>query len=231
MIDQALAIIAPHHCYGCDDSGSILCQCCKNYIQDEAFSGCVICYQATGGDNLCTRHHLPYSRLWCITERQGAMTQALDAYKFQRARSGFQVFAELLDDSLPELPPETVVVPVTTAPKNVRLRGYDHIELIARRFARLRRLEVCKLLARKNNLTQHFAKNLAQRRRQAAGFFEIRGEVDEKLPHLLIDDIFTTGSTIKAAADCMAEAGISEVWVAVITRQIDQKLKASKLKP
>lgn len=192
--------------------------------------GCVVCHQSTVDDNLCQSHHLPYSRLWCVAGRKGALALALDAYKFQRSRFGHRVLAELLDDRLPELPPETVVVPVTTAPKNVRTRGYDHIELISQHFAKLRNLDMSKLLIRKSNATQHFAKNLAERRSQATEFFEFRGEADKKRPHLLIDDIFTTGSTIGAAAKCLVDAGASDIWVAIIARQSDKKLGSSGLK-
>lgn len=230
MLDQALAIIAPHHCYGCDSPGSLICQCCKSYILEEAFSGCVVCGVTVTEDNLCDAHALPYYRLWCVAGREGVIEKAIDTYKFQRAKSGYRVFAELLDGRLPDLPDDTIIVPVTTAPKNVRLRGYDHINLIADHLARLRSLEVKRLLVRRSNATQHFAKNLAKRREQAAEFFSIKGEINKNRPYLLIDDIFTTGSTVRAAADCLVEAGAPEVWVAVIARQINQKPKPEPLK-
>jgi len=39
------------------------------------------------------------------------------------------------------------------------------------------------------------------------------------VPYLLVDDVMTTGSTLKYAARALKQAGASQVWVAVIARQ------------
>jgi predicted amidophosphoribosyltransferase len=108
---------------------------------------------------------------------------------------------------------------VPTAPKNVRFRGYDHMALVARALAKRRGWTVSTALRRRSNVTQHFAKTATERRRHAKDFFEVRGSVNIDQPHLVIDDIFTTGSTVEAAADCLKQAGATEVWVGVIARQ------------
>lgn len=115
------------------------------------------------------------------------------------------------------------MVPIPTTPHNIRIRGYDHMLLTARALARRRNWCVAPLLSRRNNTTQHFAKSAAERRRQAVGFFEIQKKPEVDRTYLIIDDIYTTGSTIKAAADCLAQAGASAIWVAVVARQAGEK--------
>ena len=219
MIDRLLAIIAPHRCYGCGDESAILCDCCKNDIFETPFTVCVVCRELAARDNLCNRHALPYTHLWCAAKREGALEATIDAYKFHRVRAAAHVLAELLDTSLPDLGTKVVIVPVPTAPKNVRIRGYDHMALVARALAKRRGWTVSTALRRRSNVTQHFAKTATERRRHAKDFFEVRGSVNIDQPHLVIDDIFTTGSTVEAAADCLKQAGATEVWVGVIARQ------------
>jgi ComF family protein len=219
MIDRLLAIIAPHRCYGCGDEGAILCDCCKNDIFETPFTTCVVCREPTAQDNLCSRHTLPYTRLWCVAKREGVLEAVIDGYKFRRVRAAADVLAELLDTSLPDLGPNVVVVPVPTAPRNVRIRGYDHMVLVARALAKRRGWRVSPLLKRQTNATQHFAKTAVVRRKQAKHFFVVHGTIAPDVPYLVIDDIFTTGSTIEAAADCLKRAGAAEVWIGVIARQ------------
>lgn len=220
MIDRLLSIIAPHHCYGCGEYGTVLCDCCKNYIYDESFSQCIVCGTALSGQtNLCPKHQLPYSRLWCITRREGTIEKLIDAYKFQRVVAAAGILAEILDEQLPELPADTVIVPIPTTPHNIRLRGYDHMLKIAKILAKKRGWRVGGLLSRNSNVTQHFAKTAAERRHQAKDFFKIRQLPEPEAPYLLLDDIFTTGSTIEAAADCLRRAGVNDVAVAIIARQ------------
>ncbi len=218
MIDEILARIAPHHCYGCGITGAILCERCKNYISDRPFLSCAVCTQSTRGANLCRKHRLPYQQLWCVGARTGALADVIDAYKFERVRAAYRDVAVLLDRRLPPLPPDTLVVPIPTTPHNIRRRGYDHMRLVARELAKRRGLHDAQLLSRRNNVTQHFTKSAAERRKQAAGFFELRHEFTGDVPILLIDDIFTTGATVRAGAECLRYAGYSTITAAILVR-------------
>lgn len=219
MIDSLIRILAPHHCHNCSILGDILCDCCKNYILDEPFSGCVICGLASVSDNICEKHQLPYQRLWCVARREGALGHIIDDFKFRRLREAHKALAELIDRRLPNLPQDVVVVAVPTAPKNIRIRGYDHMKLVAKALAKRRGWQLIEPIRRKSNQTQHFAKSAKQRRSQAKEFFEVRRQVNPEPTYLLIDDIFTTGATLKAATDCLKQAGAETIWTAVIARQ------------
>ena len=118
-----------------------------------------------------------------------------------------------------------MVVPVPTAPTNIRKRGYDHMLLVARQFARRRGLRVERPLVRQANVTQHYARSAAERRKQAQQFFRARG-VRADVPYLILDDIFTTGSTIKAAAQMLRAAGARDIRVGIIARQGNDKKAA-----
>ncbi len=220
MLDDVLSIIAPHRCYKCGILGQSLCRNCKNYIASQAFRSCLVCGRFLIHENLCSRHRLPYRHAWCVARRRGVISQLINDLKFHRAFANAKVLAQLLDARLPVFSPDTVIVPIPTTPANIRRRGYDHMVLIARHLARRRKLKVSRLLKRRNNVTQHFAKNLTERRKNADGFFKIDAKVDPNKHYLVMDDIFTSGSTVRAAAQCLRQAGAKQVSVVVLARQV-----------
>lgn len=218
MFDWLLTLIAPHSCYGCGDLGQLLCQKCKNYITRQPLSGCLVC-GASATRGICRRHKLPYQRAYCVGRRQGVLKRLIDDYKFHRVQAAASVLAALFDATLPRFDQPVVLVPIPTAPRNTRRRGYDHMRLAARQLARRRGLPLRSLLYRRSNAVQHFAVNAAQRRRQAKEFFGLRGAVSPDATYILLDDIFTTGSTLREAANVLREAGATDIAIAVIARQ------------
>jgi len=158
------------------------------------------------------------------------VARLIDDYKFHRVRAVSGVLARLLDELLPEYDASTVVVPVPTAPTNIRKRGYDHMLLVARQFARRRGLRVERPLVRQTNVTQHYARSAAERRKQAQWFFRA-SDVRADTPYLILDDIFTTGSTIKAAAQTLRAAGALDIRVGIIARHRNDKKATTKTRP
>ena len=218
MLDRLLALLAPHHCYSCGLTGTLLCEKCKKHIMATSFRDCVVCGRPTTENN-CQQHRLPYQQAYVVSPRQGVVARLLDDLKFQRVQAAAHTAAELLEARLPVLHPQTVIVPIPTIARHVRRRGYDHMKLIGRAISRRRRLPMRCLLRRRTNVTQHVAATAVQRRRQAQRFFRVVGQIDDQARYLIIDDIFTTGSTIKAAATVLRQAGARYVDIAVVARQ------------
>ena len=168
--------------------------------------------------NLCDSHQQPYDMLWCFGYRRGSVAKIIDDYKFRRVRAAAGILGDLLDSTLLELPADAVIVSIPTTSRNMRCRGYDHMQLIAKDLARKRKVGYSSLLCRRNNVVQHAARSSRQRKRQAKEFFEVSQPVDQKKLYVIIDDIFTTGSTLAAAAGCLKQAGAENVQAAVIAR-------------
>ena len=218
MLDKLLSLMAPHHCCGCDKIGSLLCGNCINYIKDETKMVCLVCHRPTAKMWLCSDCKVPYERAWAVGNREGVLQRLIGLYKFERAKSGYKELGDLLLSSLPELPPETIIVPIPTVSGHVRERGYDHMLLIARYVAKKRGLRLQCLLERKTGTKQRQA-GASQRESQAKRAFSVNGVIDGSVPYLLLDDVITTGATLKYASKALVDAGAKHVWVAVIARQ------------
>ena len=218
MIDHVLKTIAPHHCYSCQKTGSTLCDNCKYDIISEPFEQCVNCLALrTGNNGICANCQTPYSRSWAVGERQDTLERLLNGYKFSFEKESSKVLASLLDQALPVLPDQTVITYIPTVSSHIRQRGYDHARLIAKEFAKIRHLSCRAVLDRATNSKQVGASRSA-RMQQAKHAFASRS-VDTSKTYLVIDDIFTTGSTMKYASKVLLDAGAQDVCIAVIARQ------------
>jgi ComF family protein len=146
------------------------------------------------------------------------LQRLIGLYKFERLQAANRSLSDLLLNIVPELPAQTIVVPVPTVSSHIRERGYDHMLLIARRFAVSRHLRLAKALGRTTDTKQRQA-SARQRIAQAKAAFEVTEDIVTGVPYLLIDDVMTTGATIKYAVQALKRAGATQVWVAVIARQ------------
>ena len=228
MIDELLAIIAPHHCYLCGETGPILCQSCKYDIASDAQTGCIVCGSATE-NGICSSCRTSYEKAWCVGERIDELERLLDDYKFERVRAAHVVLADLLHLVLPVLPSNTIIVPVPTIAPHIRQRGYDHTVLIAKRLAKLRDLP-CRHLLKHNGVSTQRGANRKTRIAQAKQAYRVYSDIDRSINYLLVDDIVTTGATLQYAAKTLKDAGATDVWVAAIARQPLDKAHSHLLK-
>ena len=106
------------------------------------------------------------------------------------------------------------LVPLPTINRHIRERGFDHIGLICKKTG----LPVERVLLRNKNTVQVGA-SLEQRREQAKQAY-LLGSVDLNKKYLLVDDVWTTGSSMMAAANLMREAGVKNLAICSIARSI-----------
>ena len=187
------------------------------------YTTCVLCDRRLKHGNYCGRHHFPVRQIYCLLLRRGAVLRAIDALKFERKLAVINDLVDITNELLPQLPANSVLVPVPTTPRNARIRGYDHMKLICRQLGRVRNIPVEQVIQRRNNVTQHFTKSAKQRRLQAKEFFQVTDNIDPAKHYYLVDDIFTTGATVREAAHCLRQAGATSVTIIVLTRHDSQK--------
>lgn len=112
-----------------------------------------------------------------------------------------------------------VIVPVPLHARRERERGFNQAELIANLFAQRFGLVVNKKLRRAVYTRQQAALSGEERRKNLtdAFMFEI---IDGVVPAnvLLVDDVFTTGSTLKECAKALKAAGVQTVWGLVLAK-------------
>jgi ComF family protein len=106
-----------------------------------------------------------------------------------------------------------LVIPVPLHRSRERIRGFNQAELIA---SRLGLPMAPRLLHRRKNTPSQTGLTRNERKRNLAGAFEARGVVKGTL--IVVDDVYTTGSTMNEIARTLKRAGAERVEVLTVAR-------------
>lgn len=217
MLEWFLDHVAPHYCCSCGEIGALLCESCKYDIVSEPYVGCLLCGRLSLS-GACSQCQPGIDRSWCGGERRDGLETLINRYKFEYARAAYEPLGNIILSTLPDLPENTVIVPIPTIRPHVRQRGYDHVLLVARYVAAKRHLTLGSTLVRRTATVQRGASRSA-RIAQAKEAFMVQGVIDPIAPYLLLDDVVTTGSTLRYAAQTLKDAGVTTVWAVAAARQ------------
>lgn len=123
----------------------------------------------------------------------------------------------LLVSQLRTLPEVDLVVPVPLHWRRQWRRGFNQTALLASALAKQHRLPLADSLRRPLAHRRQQGSNANQRRAAMHGSFISKDPLDGQRI-LLVDDVITTGSTVRAASHALLEAGAASVTVAALCR-------------
>lgn len=117
-----------------------------------------------------------------------------------------------------EVPAADVITYIAPDPVRQLRRGHHPAERLAAELAVRWRLPAAPLLARRVSVARQTGLRSAERRRNLRGVFAAEGPVPERI--VLVDDVYTTGATVTAAAGALRAAGASVVFVVTLARAV-----------
>jgi predicted amidophosphoribosyltransferase len=141
----------------------------------------------------------------------GPARQVVTDLKYHNDR---RVLSRLADGlaALLEPPPDVIVTWIPTTAARRRRRGFDQAALLARAVARRWRVPCRDLLLRRAGPAQT-GRSLVDRQRDVA--VVARSPRPLTAPIVLIDDVVTTGATLRGGADALRAAGAP--WIGALT--------------
>lgn len=158
-----------------------------------------------------------WTALWAY---DGAVRESILRYKFDKRRSYGKHFGSLLAKKVEEDFGDNfdviVYVPVSLL-RNIK-RGYDQVQVLAKPMAKHFGLKLHKVLRKsRRNATQSTLESLEEREKNVQGVYRaIAPHLVSGKRVLLLDDIITTGSTVKECARVLRAAGANKVLCAAI---------------
>ncbi|MGN0376506.1 MAG: ComF family protein [Suilimivivens sp.] len=224
VIETSLDLIFPRRCAVCDEPvgriGKGVCRNCESEIIYIKAPFCMKCGKQLKreegefcGD--CMRKKHLYIQGTALYE-YGSMADSIFRFKY----AGRQEYALFYGKELYEkrgrwllMVKPDALIPVPVHASRKRMRGYNQSELLARELSRWSGIPVNTGLIMRERKTQP-QKNLTQAERQnnLKRAFKIC-QNDVKLKTIvIIDDIYTTGSTIDAMTEVLFAAGIQKVY-------------------
>ena len=174
----------------------------------------------------CRRNLSPFEAGASLGPFEGSLRSALHALKYKGHRRAARLLAAALasEPSVQRLLVDgAVLVPVPLHPLRRRERGFNQAELLARELARRATgvLVAPEVLVRRRDTPSQTGLTAAQRRRNVRGAFAIRHRsrvTGQKL--ILVDDVLTTGATVRECARALRSAGAREVQVLTAARAL-----------
>ena len=229
-----LDLIMPYTCRGCGRLGELLCGRCKNYIiQPEMRDGWIVAVGRREGVLMRLVEDYKYKS---VRKTAGVLAELMDAALQVAAgpvglRPSASQGAVTADASV-------VVVPLPTIAKHIRERGFDHTLKLAKALARRHKDWECRSLLVRANKTVQVGSNAETRKKQAAAAYELapdavrmvsgkasgggcdwhgsHGRLPADKTYLLVDDVSTTGASLKAAREILRRAGAKKIFGAVV---------------
>jgi len=225
--DAVLELVWPTRCSGCERPGELLCDTCRAALLPIALRyACPDC-GAPFGYQVCTecysregKEQHEFSAAVCALELGEISGRIIVLYKDYNEHRLSAILSEYLCLALPSswFAWADVLTWIPSDKKAFKRRGFDHMQRMAQHAALILDLPVQPLLDKAPCADQR-GLNRDQRSRNLQESFSIPDEADRIPPHvLLIDDVFTTGSTLDAATIKLKEGGASEVRVACVAR-------------
>lgn len=223
-------LLWPTRCVGCDELNTLLCDTCRldlSWIFQHY--ACPVC-GAPFGWLVCTECQKDWESSTCVSAfvYQGPAARLITVYKDQFELRLAPVLAAALVCALEEAETSAVrqnslnlqeIDAVTFIPATAeafKRRGFDHMELVAREVARLLDLPCIDVLVHKEAKDQR-SLNRTQRVENMKGTFEVAHDVYD-MHILLIDDVITTGASIREATRELYVRGAALVLAASVAR-------------
>lgn len=221
----------PAHCSGCQCSisGDDLCPECRADLKPITQPRCPVCsrpFRGTLGSFVCTNcgdrdFHFDYAvACW---ESRGVMREMIHRLKYGRELTLAPVLGRLLSEGLAD---ERIrersfdgLVPVPLFATREREREFNQSEILARQLQKQCKVPIIKALRRiRSTTTQtHFDRRMRMQNLRDA--FALRQNVRvQGLKLLLVDDVFTTGSTLDECARVLREGGAYSVCALTLAR-------------
>ena len=184
---------------------------------------------------LCRRAEPPYLKAVAYGSYEGGLRELIHLLKYQQVRPAANVLGRMLSEAITDLAlvlgGKTVVIPVPLHARKLRQRGFNQSELIARAALKAistrNQFELCSAAMERRRETQsQIGLSRHQRRENMRGAFAvIRPELVAAREVLLVDDVFTTGTTASECARALRRAGASKVFVATVARTLKAEVQ------
>ena len=180
---------------------------------------------------LCQRVDPPFERAVAYGRYDGELRDLIHLLKFQQVRPAAAVLGRMLAETIANLeqamPAGTIaVVPVPLHTRKQAQRGFNQAEMIARgalkQLSRPKNFDLCTgVLVRRRETGSQIGLTRHQRRENLRGAFAVSDPTRIlNRDILLVDDVYTTGTTASECARVLLRAGAARVWVATVARTL-----------
>lgn len=227
-----LDIIFPKYCINCRKIGDYICAKCFTYLSFDVEKICVVCnFPSFNGFThpKCKGKYVVDGVFSSISYR-GVAKKMIIKFKYDPYLTGLKnAMTDLFYEGIIQkeefhkilVNEKTILVPIPLHSSKERKRGYNHAYILAIELSKRLKLPVIKALKRIKNTKTQINLRKEDRRNNLKDAFQIDSKFVNQINRkqvFLVDDVFTTGSTLLEAGKILKKAGAFKVWGLTLAR-------------
>lgn len=233
-LKSVINLLYPRRCAICGEivfpEASLIHPACISKISPIKSPSCKKCGKEVIGEYMeycydCSRHPRTFDGGMALLQYNEAAKHSMAAVKYKNRREYLDFYAAAIDSRFRKKALRLgahVLAPVPIHSSRRRMRGYNQAEELAVRLSERWGIPVDRdLLVRRKKTAPQRELNQAERLKNLQEAFTVNpkrfsGSVGIPESVILIDDIYTTGSTIEACTRALRKAGVKRVYFVVI---------------
>ncbi len=208
----------------------VICRSCWESIKPFYSSCCLSCgrfFEGRGEPHFCLKcleEKPPFSCHRSFGRYSGKLKDLILFYKFNDFWIIGKDLARLVHKTLVKKEEIwlglEIIIPVPLHPKRERKRGFNQAQVIAKELANLEKVKLVEgVLVKTKNVPPQTFLQLKERENNVRGAFQVvKKEKIRNRVILLVDDVYTTGSTIRECSLVLKKAGAKEVRALTIAQ-------------
>ncbi|MFH0937076.1 MAG: ComF family protein [Candidatus Daviesbacteria bacterium] len=226
-----LDLIFPKICSGCGKWGSYLCNRCVSEIKQGDLI-CPNCEKAAIGGKTHPLCHKKFGLdgLWSLGVYQNPLRSTIQKLKYKFVTEVGNTLVDLMVGYWAKYTPEFfqdlkkdpeawVIVPVPLHKKREKFRGFNQSAILGKLLASKMGLKYSEVLKRVRYTKPQVGMDSWERKKNIKNAFSLDPRLltlDSSI--LLVDDVWTTGSTLKECCYVLKKGGASKVWATTLAR-------------
>lgn len=220
--NDASRLLWPSRCLVCEEAGLEaldLCAACADELPYAAAAcrACAVPLPEPGTCGACLGTQSALTEVHAAFVYAAPLDRLLPRLKFAGDLAAGRLVSQLMAGPLRAAPRPQALVPVPLHRARLRRRGFDQALELARPLGRALGLPVLDgALLRVRATAEQSTLSAVARKRNVRGAFAARPRLPLPAHVALVDDVMTTGATLRAAAVALRQAGVQRVdaWVA-----------------
>ena len=238
FLHKALNLLFPSPCASCqvplwDDHVPFFCQTCWARLVPISGPCCPHCgspfaspvalqHSPTHECGPCRTRPPAFTQAWSLFPYQSPLKEAITLFKYRGKRSLTKPLLQAMVPTLPIFPAIDVLMPVPLHPQRLREREYNQSLLLAHGLSQHLKIPLslsCLLRIRSTVPQTSLSKKERQTNLRRAFAVDKASRITGKRI-LLIDDVFTTGTTLHECAKALRKAGSGPVYGLTLARML-----------
>lgn len=225
-----LDFLFPRHCVGCGRLGQYICASCRRSIRPVAVneSICPVCEKLAidGMTHPRCRSRYSLDGLTVFFHYDGVTRKAIKSLKYRHVSDLVTEFASVIPSTyLSHIQKfissqHVMFIPIPLHITRMRARGYNQAEVLGRLVAQPLHVPMHTdiLYRTRETAPQVATKSREERLHNMNGVFGLALKSVKGATVVLFDDVFTTGATMRSAANVLKRKGAKQVWAVTMAR-------------